>query len=279
MSDLLHDPFIQASLLPLLLGLAAVGVLRAAGGAGLAAAGIAAAFALLFALVVGVPALPPPSSMGKLFWTAVLGLVLGAAADGLRLPGRAGSVLVLVWLVGSILWIALPALEAAAAVPLAVLAGLALWVAFADAPAPLSSAAAPAPVLLAFALAVGGTALIGSSASLAQLGFGLAAATGGFLLWNWPVERHGWGVSGRVALALPLLLATILALFTQAQTATLLLTLPSLLAGRLARRLPRPAGRAGDAVAAAAVTVLALLPALAALGAAYLLTESDPSPY
>ncbi|MCG5239379.1 hypothetical protein [Azospirillum doebereinerae] len=289
MTDLLNDPFVQSSLLPLILGAVAVGVLRLVGGARtgrlLAPAGIALAFLGLFILVVGLPAFPPPSSMGKLFWSAAGGLVLGLAADALGLKGRPVSVAVAVWLVLALGWIAGPALDSlAAAVPLLVLLAVGAWVAFGgsapDGHSPgSSSAAAPAAVLLALALAVGVTALIGSSASLAQLGLALTAATGGFLLWNWPTERHVWGASGRVALGLPLLLAAILALYTQVQAATLLLALPALAAEPLRRRLPIPDTGFGPALGTVAVTVLAVLPALVAIAAAWALSGGEASPY
>ncbi|HYD69701.1 hypothetical protein [Azospirillum sp.] len=284
MNELLNDPFVQSSALPLALGFALVGVLRVAGGAAvgrrIAVAGIAAAFLAVFALVIGVPALPPPSSMGKLFWSAAVGLALGLATDTVGLRGRAASALVAVWLSGSLAWIAAPAIASAADVATAlILLAVGAWVAFGRLPSRAEGPAAPAAVLLALALAVGGTALIGSSASIAQAALALAAATGGFLLWNWPVERHAWGVSGQAALGIVVLLAAVLAFFTQAQAALLLIALPAVLADHLRRRLPLPETGFGRAAGTAAMTVIAILPALAAIGAAYLLTGGEASPY
>ena len=286
MTDLLNDPFVQSSLLPLLLGGLAVGALRLIGGVWfgrlLAPAGITVAFLAVFLLVVGLPALPPPSSMGKLFWAAAAGLALGVGVDALKLSRRAASVPVALWLAVSLGWIAWPALDTPAAVgAVLVLLALGAWVAFAGSAARTASGqpVAPAAVLLALALAVGVTALIGSSASIAQMGLALTAATGGFLLWNWPVERHVWGGSGRVALGLAVLLAAILVLFTQSEGATLLLALPALLAEPLRRRLPIAETGFGPALASAAVTVLAVLPALVAIAAAWLLTGGEASPY
>lgn len=289
MSELLQDPFVQSSVLPLLVGLVLVGVLHLLRRS-LAAAGIAAGFLAVFALVIGLPALPPPSSMGKLFWTSAAGLLLGIVADVAGVRGRVASVVLAVWLAASLLWIALPALDSAAAVvSVLVLLGTAAWVAFARGSEPhgfephgsetVESPTAPAATLLALALAVGGTALIGSSASIAQMALALAASAGAFLLWNWPVERHGWGLSGRVATGIALLLAAVLALFTQTQAAVLLLALPALLAGRVRRVIPRGDGLIGRAASAAAVTMVAVLPALVAIGAAYALTGGEASPY
>ncbi|MBV5336160.1 hypothetical protein JZU48_04015, partial [bacterium] len=133
--ELLADPFIQSSALPLLLGLALTGALRLAAGPRAAAGGIAAAFLVLFIWVVGLPALPPPSGLGKLFWSAVAGLVLGLALDAFRAPPPLRGGLVLLWLAGSLAWIAAASLSAAtdwAAFGLALTA--AIWTALAPAP-------------------------------------------------------------------------------------------------------------------------------------------------
>lgn len=284
MSELLQDPFVQSSALPLAVSLILVGALHLLRRP-LAAAGIAAGFLVVFAMVVGLPALPPPSSMGKLFWSSAAGLLLAVAADAAGVRGRAASAALALWLAGSLLWIALPALDSmAAVVSFVILLAAGAWVAFArgsqtQASDAAESPTAPAASLLALALAVGGTALIGSSASIAQMALALAASAGGFLLWNWPVERHGWGLSGRVATGIAVLLAGVLTLFTQAQTAVLLLALPALLAGHVSRVLPQGHGPVGRAASSAAVTVVAVLPALAAIGAAYALTGGEASPY
>lgn len=284
MSELLQDPFVQSSALPLAVSLILVGALHLLRRP-LAAAGIAAGFLVVFAMVVGLPALPPPSSMGKLFWSSAAGLLLAVAADAAGVRGRAASAALALWLAGSLLWIALPALDSVAAVvSFVILLAAGAWVAFArgsqtQASDAAESPTAPAASLLALALAVGGTALIGSSASIAQMALALAASAGGFLLWNWPVERHGWGLSGRVATGIAVLLAGVLTLFTQAQTAVLLLALPALLAGHVSRFLPQGHGPVGRAASSAAVTVVAVLPALAAIGAAYALTGGEASPY
>ncbi|AWK89786.1 hypothetical protein DEW08_25505 (plasmid) [Azospirillum thermophilum] len=283
MPDLLHDPFVQSSILPLLVGLLAVGLLHGLARP-LAAAGVAATFLIVFVLVVGLPALPPPSSMGKLFWASAAGLLIGVAADLAGVTGRTAGIGLAAWLAAALLWIALPALDSIPAlVTLLLLIAAGGWIALAPA-APRGegergSATGGAAVLLALALAVGGTALIGSSASIAQMALALAAAAGGFLLWNWPVERHGWGAAGRAASGIAVLLAGVLALFTQTQAAVLLLVLPALFADRLRRRLPLPETGAGRAAATAIVTAAAVLPALAAIGAAYALSGGEASPY
>lgn len=51
-------------------------------------------------------------------------------------------------------------------------------------------------MLLFAAIGVSIVALLGASASIAQLAGTLAAAIGGFLLWNWPWARYPLGAAG-----------------------------------------------------------------------------------
>lgn len=280
--DALNDPFLQSSVLPLLAALVVVGLLRLAGGgiAGrrLAAGGIALTFLGVYAFVIGVPAFPPPSSMGRLFWCAVAGVAVGLAADAAGVKGAKASALIGLWLLGSLAWLMLPALSSAGEALIAVpLLAAGAWVTFGRLPAGAEGPATSGAVLLALALAVGGTALVGSSASLAQAALALAAATGGFLLWNWPIERHVWGVSGRVGFGILLLLTTALAFFTQARAEVLLLAVPAFFVDRLRGRLPTPDTAVGQAMTTAAITVLAVIPAVAAIGAAYLISAAGSS--
>lgn len=284
--DALNDPFVQSSLLPLAAGGAAVGLLRLAGGAvagrRLATGGIALAFLAVFAFVVGVPAFPPPSSLGRLFWCVVAGLILALAGDAAGVKGAKASALTGVWLLASLLWLVLPALGPVVEIlKLLPLLAAGAWVAFGRLPGGGAGPVTAGAVLLALALAVGGTALVGSSASLAQAALALAAATGGYLLWNWPVERHVWGLSGRVGFGALLLLTGALVHFTQARAEVLLLALPAFFVDRLRGRLPTPDTALGRAFGTAALTILAIIPAAAAIGAAYLIAaaESAASPY
>ncbi|QCO18041.1 hypothetical protein D3869_22365 (plasmid) [Azospirillum brasilense] len=282
---LLDDLVVQTALFPLVVGVAAVGVVRFAGGRTrgprLAAAGVAAAFLAAYALIVGLPALPPPSSMGRLFWSAVAGLVIGVGADLAGLDRRRGTWLLGAWVTASLLWIALPVLPGSLdTITAAVLLLAGGWIALTRTAGEGEGAATPGVALLAAAVAVGGVALVGASASVAQLAFALAAATGGLLLWNWPVERHAWGNAGQAALGILVLLAATLTFFSSAHAEALLLVLPAFFADRLRDRLPLPRTAAGRAMGTVALTVLALVPAAAAVGVAFLLSAgSDVSGY
>ncbi|MBK3733782.1 hypothetical protein GAY29_11755 [Azospirillum brasilense] len=282
---LLDDLVVQTALFPLVVGVAAVGVVRLAGGRTrgprLAAAGVAAAFLAAYALIVGLPALPPPSSMGRLFWSAVAGLVIGVGADLAGIDRRRGTWLLGAWVTAALLWIALPVLPGSLdTITAAVLLLAGGWIALSRTAGEGEGAATPGVALLAAAVAVGGVALVGASASVAQLAFALAAATGGLLLWNWPVERHAWGNAGQAALGILVLLAATLTFFSSAHAEALLLALPAFFADRLRDRLPLPRTAAGRAMGTVALTVLALVPAVAAVGVAFLLSAgSDVSGY
>ncbi len=282
---LLDDLVVQTALFPLVAGAVAVGAVRAAGGRSrgprMAAAGVAAAFLAAYALIVGLPALPPPSSMGRLFWSAVAGLVIGVGADLAGLDRRRGTLLLGAWVTASLLWIALPVLPGSLdTITAAVLLLAGGWIALSRTAAESDGAVTPGVALMAAAVAVGGVALAGASASVAQLAFALAAATGGLLLWNWPVERHAWGNAGQAALGILVLLAATLTFFSSAHAEALLLVLPAFFADRLRDRLPLPRTAAGRAMGTVALTVLALVPAVAAVGLAFLLSAgSDVSGY
>ncbi|MGY0835121.1 hypothetical protein [Azospirillum argentinense] len=282
---LLDDLVVQTALFPLVVGVAAVGVVRLAGGRTrgprLAAAGVAAAFLAAYALIVGLPALPPPSSMGRLFWSAVAGLVIGVGADLAGIDRRRGTWLLGAWVTASLLWIALPVLPGGLdTITAAVLLLAGGWIALSRTAGEGEGATTPGVALLAAAVAVGGVALVGASASVAQLAFALAAATGGLLLWNWPVERHAWGNAGQAALGILVLLAATLTFFSSAHAEALLLVLPAFFADRLRDRLPLPRTPAGRAMGTVALTAIALVPAAAAVGVAFLLSAgSDVSGY
>lgn len=280
MNDLLADPVIQSSALPLLLGFALTIGLRLAAGRRAAATAVPLGFILLYLWVIGLPALPPPAALGKLFWAVVAGTALGLGLDLLRIDGARRGAALLLGLVAALGWIIGGALSGPADWIVLILAALTGGAAaFVPAPAgerePVSAAAAT----FAMALAVGGVALIGASASLAQLGLGLAAGLGGFLLWNWPVARHPWGAAGRATSGIVILLAAVLAVFSTAPAAALLPALLCPLFARFAARLPLPANGLGRALRPALSVVLALVPALAALGLAWLLTGGEAAPY
>jgi hypothetical protein len=280
MNDLLADPFFQSGVAPLVLGAALTGLTRAGLGSRAAAGGVLLTFLAVYLWVIGVPALPPPAAMGKLFWAGVAVLILAAILDIGRPPAAVRGAALLTVLVAALYWIigaavSTPA-EGVAALVAAVAVGLSVFPSSRVSENDPVAAAAPT---FAWAAAVGGVALIGGSASIAQLGIALTAATGGFLLWNWPKPRYAWGASGRGAQGLAVLLGAVLALFSSAPAVALAPALLAPAALRLAARLPLPNNALGRALRPAASFTFAVIPALASIGVALALTGGEASPY
>jgi hypothetical protein len=282
---LLGDPLVQSALLPALATALLTGLIRLAGGRGrgplLASAAIAAGFLLAYAAILGWPPLPPRASTQKIAYIALAGLALGAALDaagaGRGVLGWAsvalGTLLAVGWLYGRQL-LAAPTAEQIALAAAVALGGLFLLarleVARDDAPS-------AAVMLLVAAAGAAFVAVLGRSAALGQLAGALAAATGGFLLWNWPVARYRFGAAAVLGAggALVAILAS-LAFFTAASRIALALLPLVFLADSAAARLPlgkkpalRPVG----------LGLVALVPAALAVAAAYLAADGGGSGY
>jgi hypothetical protein len=192
---LLSDPLVQTAGLPLGLSFLVGGLMRVllgpGRGAALAALGIPLGLLAAYVAILGTPPLEPRGAQQKLFHIVVLAAALGAliAWSG-RGGGRPVAVLVLA-VTAAEAWLFEARLRSGTFAQLWPLA--AVWVGTLFAADRLARAGASdrdAPVmLLVAALGLGVVALLGASASYGQLGFALAAATGGFLLWNWPWAR------------------------------------------------------------------------------------------
>ncbi|MBI3702327.1 MAG: hypothetical protein HY244_00395 [Rhizobiales bacterium] len=89
-------------------------------------------------------------------------------------------------------------------------------------------------------------AFIGAAASLSQLAAATAAATGGFLLWNWPQQRYPFAMTALFGAATALFaVATTIVLFTRANPLAMAVLLGLFIAGAAHKRLPlaeRPVG-------------------------------------
>jgi hypothetical protein len=279
-----QHPIVQSVAVPLALSLALTGALGLGRGRGPAVASAAAGAALLAAalLIGGAPPWPPAAGLHKLPWLLALGLGLGVALDlggaDRRTALGAGIALLLL----GVAWLAWPQLErlGARAWWLLPAAGAGIAVLAAMASAPRRSASAPA-VLAVAGLALAAVAFNAGSLKLFQLGIALAAAVGGYALWNWPKPRFDFGAAGLLAVALAwTALALLTGLLTDVRPPALVALLLVFAAGPLARRIPlgRIDRGLGEPVLAA---LLAALPAAAAvlLGDAPAATPSADDPY
>ncbi len=281
---LLENPLIQSVALPLSSALLLAPVLRRVAGPRAASAAVTLGLCAGYVAIHGLPPWLARSSTQKLPGLVLAALVVGWALDSSGIAARAprlrrvaiGALAVL-----GICWLGWPLLRSLEAPDLVLVAAVSLAGASAlvhlgrheESRDREKGSDLDAPVmLLAASLGCAGIALYGSSASIAQLCGALAAALGGFLLWNWPRPRDrfaGAGVCGAGG-ALVFLLS-MLAFYTRTSKLALLLACAALAAGALVSplisrmefsplrsRVGRPFG-----VAAAALIPVALALAVA----------------
>ena len=276
----LGHPAIQSGLFPLISAFVLTGVLRLVGGsrAGVRAASGATGIALLISslLVLGAPAWPAHTGMQKFFYLTASGLLLG-----LLLDLRAASVRLLwlwglIWMAAAFVWLAWPQLDRRDTLWLLAgisLAGLAIILRVTNRPS--HDTCAPIMFLVA-ASSLGGVAAIEGSLSIAELGFALAAALGGFMLWNWPKPRYPFGAAGLLGGGMAVLALAFLAmLLTDASAWTLTPLVLIFFADSLSRRLPAGAGLLRQALQPVYLVVVSAIPGAVAIALAWLTGESD----
>ena len=217
----LNHPVIESIFLPLVLTLALIASLQWNLGArwGKLIAGASIGMALLVAdmLIFGLPVWPARSGMQKLPLILLLILVGGMFIDIVKPARIVVAAATTAAIPGIAMWLGWPQLESGDAgviLLLAVTSLVALLCLAGVVHAQPESANRPAMIVLA-ALGLAGASFNAGSLALFQIALALAAAVGGFALWNWPRPRlafAGSGVSvgmlGCFALALLLLLLT-----------------------------------------------------------------------
>ena len=265
---------VQSIILPIVLTVIIAGVafLATTGARAERIAGVSlgAGFLLAYVSMFDWPAWPPQDAIQQVAYLAFAGTVLGAVLDIADIPRPARRVAFIVWPVVIVTWLGWERLLAGDTITVLVL--VALWAAgavifdrlFAD-DGPDATAAT---MLLAGAVGVGLVALISMAGPFARLTGALAAATAGFLLWNWPRPRfrfaHAAVFGGGGAL---LALATTTVLLTPASPIALVIVVAAFGARTLADRLP---GREQPAAAPLVVGMVAALPVLVAVAVAVL---------
>jgi hypothetical protein len=269
-------------LVPIVLGFVLTGAIRFANGPSsgphVAPAAAGLAFLVAYLVIVGVPPMPPISSMQKLAYATAGGLVLGFLLDLAKAPPPVRWVVFPLSLALILYWVGNPKLTSPEV--WAILGFVALWlgavIGLWRLEAGRNAGLNPAVKLLIASLGVAVIAMFGQSAALAQLGFALATALGGFMLWNWPVHRYPYGAVLLMGVGTALaVIVFILALYTRASVIALAILLLVFFADLVARRI-----RLGDSGLAKALepyllAAICLIPALAAAAVAHF--ETSPA--
>lgn len=241
MEELPSQALLMGVALPLAAAMVLTGAIRFAlgrtVGANLAAAAIGGTFLITYAALNGWPEFPPRSGSQILPYVVLFGLVLGTVIDLLRLPMLTRG-LVYVWPAVIVGWIGWRQLNTLDVVPLLTLA--ALWlggvIAMLGLDRPPGPATAAPVMLLAASVGAAVIAFVGAAASQAQFLGVLAAAIGGFLLWNWPVARFAFGSAAVMAGGGAFIaIAGVIVLFSEASQLAMVFILPVFLAGKAVR--------------------------------------------
>jgi hypothetical protein len=268
--QILDDPFVLSAVLAALLPLLAAGILTGGigGTIGIRAAGcsIALAFVIAHLSILGWPPLPPRSSLQKIVYIALIGLLLGVVLDFLidRVPIRPVA---LVWPGVILAWLGWQQLLGFEVLDLARL--VLLWFAGAfvfDRLLAFRAVEIIAPTMVLVAgLGMSAIAMIGNAASLSQLAAAVAAATGGFLLWNWPKQRYPFSMVALFGAASALFgVGATIVLFTRASSLALAILLGIFAAGFIRARLPLSDRPVWGPIAFGIIVMLPMLLAIAA---------------
>lgn len=269
----LTSPPVQSGLIPLLTALILVGLVRLIGGSGrgaaLAGLGLALAVLASYWATFRVPAFPPVGATNKLFYIVLIATIAGLAADLMAREGWAGRTVALLAGPFAALWIGAekgletPWPSGVAVLIVVTVTAAAGWRYHAQAKRSSEIGAS----ILVLCLAMAACAFMSNAASSAQLAGGLAAATGGFLLWNWPKARFVFNNAALgAALALIGGLAVQLALFVPKLETLALLPLaviPFLVP--LGARLVKGSGLVSQGLRPVVVGVICAVPAAAAV--------------
>ena len=190
------DPIFQAAIIPLAAGFVLAGVLRVIGrdvrGRVLAGGSIAVAFVIAYLVLLGFPEWRPVDPIDKILFIAIGAVAVGAFADITGMPLQIKYALILVIPLFGLAWVAEPQIREAAGladVATLVLLFTASGVATYRLTLREGSDLTPSIYLGAGAAGLGLIALFADANPMFHLAFALAAATIGFALWNWPVNR------------------------------------------------------------------------------------------
>lgn len=281
-----NHPAVQSVLLPLLIAFALSGAIRYIGGvhwgSRLAGAAISASMLIAIVQLLGLPPWIPRTGMQKLFYVVAVGLLFGATVE-LQAQNRNRTFSAgLVGLTLSYLWLAWPQLNNPSFSLIAQL-GMLYFVAavsFWRLAELREQNLTPIVMLVLAAIGLAGVAFVSGSLSIAQLSIALAAAAGGFALWNWPVYRFPFGTVGVTGSGIAFLaLLAVTLLLTDASPIALTTLILIFFANIISRRLPGGTGRLRDVLDPIYLALVAAIPTGLAIILAQILAETDNAYY
>ena len=265
----LNHPLIASVVVPSALALVSIALIRSLPGVRkqqqLASAGIGIGLLGSYFLAFGVPDWPVRSGVDKLPFLMAILFAGGFLADALQ-PRRQMLVAATATAIAAItIWLAWPQLSGAGVTTYAVLM-LAAVLAMASlaglTSVPPNTAARPA-MLVAACLAIAGASFQAGSLFLMQNALALAAAIGGFALFNWPTPRLPLGVSGIAVGGLGGFALVLLLMLLTRIPPSAVLPLPLIfVVGLVARKLPAPRRFARSAIEPLYIFAIALIPAV-----------------
>lgn len=248
------------------------------------------AFLVTYAVVEGVPAFPATGAKQKVFFLGVVGLVLGLWLDVRGRVAAVERIAIVVFPAVGLLWMAQRSLSFGIDIEI-LLRLVALWAVSVMVLWRLSQTGArgdimvPGVQVLVASVGVSVVALVGASASLAQLSGGLAAAMGGVLVLAFVAlvlfgSRYGFGAVGLFGAGGTLLaLSYVLVLFTEDASPWALAILSAIfLTDLVPLKIRFGSGAVQRALQPVALTIIAAIPAAIAIGVA-VVTGEGASPY
>lgn len=284
--ELMRDPLAMTIIWPLLASAVGAGLARLFAGPGMGAAlapvAITIGFLLGYLVILGLPGFPPPSSTQKLPYLVVLVAILAVVVALVRGRLIVASAGLAVLAIGGLLWLSGRRLGGGDILSVALALGP-LWLGWLVILFRLArlrnQGQAPAVMVLVAALGLAGIGIFGASASVGQMALALAAAVGGYLLWNWPRVRFPFGETGLVAAggSLLLLASYLILAWPRAYifVAVAVLVLVFFADGPAGRLMPRGEG-ARAVLAPVILGVTALLPVAVAVAITYVMGGGAP---
>jgi hypothetical protein len=272
-ASILSSPLFQSAALPLVVTLVACGLIRLVGGQSrgsvVAGAALAIGFLAAYVAISGVPAFPPRASSQKLAYLVLAGVLIGMALDLLRAGRNLDWTMTLVALGLSIAWLGWPRLRSADPVNagMAAVVWIGCGIALIRLYALRDRGSDGTVLLLVTALGVAGIAFFGRTASYAQLGGALAAASGGFMVWNWPLARFPLGAAAVLGAGGALAaMVTNMVFYTKSSALAIVCLLPIFFADAVADQVPLPRGVLGQSLRPVVLALLAAIPVSLAVG-------------